>query len=92
MKWVISAVLVAVALVVAAFAYRSISGKGGDARAPEPSHDDPATGQDAPAPLPEQGSQAAQGEEPPPVDLDLTAQGSSDALIHIPVPVTQRLE
>jgi hypothetical protein len=82
-KWVISAVLVAVALVVAAFAYRSISGKGTTTHAPGPSPDDPTTGQEALAPLPE-GAQVPPGEEQqPPVDLDLTAQGSNDAAMLI---------
>lgn len=83
MKWVISAVLVAVALVTAAFAYRSLSGK--STKAPTTAQADPTTDQQAPE-QPEAPPAGQGAEETPPVDLDLTAQdtqGSSDAALLI---------
>ena len=78
-RWVISAVVVAVALIVFAFVYRSVRPT---ARTqPEPMQVDPTSGQAQAAPDPNaQPTHAgATAEEPPPVDLDLTAQATSDA-------------
>jgi DNA-binding response OmpR family regulator len=81
-RWVVSAVVVAVALIVFAFVYRSI--KPGASRSPKPdlAQVDPTTGQaapDEPSGAATNNAGATPSEALPPVDLDLTAQATSDA-------------
>jgi DNA-binding response OmpR family regulator len=84
LRWVISAVVVAAALVGAAFLYRSFSGKGATKPMQNVQQVDPTTGQQLPEDPANDTAQAGETtEDTPPVDLDLTAKGSDDAAMLI---------